>query len=263
MRSSTLLVLATIWLCPVTEAPAAPPAAVAAAADPLDSARWGDMVKTFFPGASVVFDARVKVLAPAIAEDSLNVPVSVDAGELAGVEEVLVFADFNPILAVLRFQPKKARPALGFRLKLQQSSPVRAAARTADGVWHVGGVWITATGGGCTAPSTGSGSPEWQERLNEVSGRIFPRADGGERLRMRVIHPMDTGLAPGIPVFHIENLTLADESGAELMRIRAYEPVSENPLFTIDMPAGASPGARIHALGRDNNGNRIDAWVAQ
>ncbi|MBD5803622.1 sulfur oxidation protein SoxY [Azoarcus sp. Aa7] len=263
MRSSTLIVLAMLWLCPLTEAPAAPPAAAAASADPLDSARWGDMLKTFFPDARVVFDARVKVVAPLIAEDSLNVPVSVDAGELPDVEEVLVFADFNPILPVLRFQAKKARPALAFRLKLQQSSPVRAAARTADGVWHVGGVWITATGGGCTAPSTGSGSPEWQERLNQVSGRIFPRSDGGERLRMRVIHPMDTGLAPGIPVFHIEELSLADESGAELMRIRAYEPVSENPLFTIDLPADAAAGTRIHARGRDNNGNRIDAWVTQ
>ncbi|WP_407278131.1 quinoprotein dehydrogenase-associated SoxYZ-like carrier [Aromatoleum evansii] len=267
MRSSTLIVLAMFWLYPLTEAPAAPPAVATAdeavAADPLDSARWGDMVKTFFPNKRVVFDARVKVATPAIAEDSLNVPVSVDASALPGVEEVLVFADFNPILAVLRFEPKKARPALGFRLKLQQSSPVRAAARTADGVWHVGGTWITATGGGCTAPSTGSGSPEWQERLNEVSGRIFPRIDGGERLRMRVIHPMDTGLAPGIPVFHIEELTLSDESGAELMHIRAYEPVSENPLFTIDMPGGAAAGKRIRAQGRDNNGNRIDAWVTQ
>ncbi|NMG73546.1 quinoprotein dehydrogenase-associated SoxYZ-like carrier [Aromatoleum diolicum] len=277
MRCAILLALATLWLgltpgasaaLPVTAMPAgaqsvAPAAAGGAVTDPLDSARWGDMQKTFFAGRTVVFDPRVKISAPAIAEDSLNVPVSVDASALTGVEEVLVFADFNPILAVLRFHPGRARASLGFRLKLQQSSPVRAAARTTDGTWHVGGVWITATGGGCTAPSTGSGSPVWQERLNEVSGKIFPRIDGGERLRMRIIHPMDTGLAPGIPVFHIEELTLSDESGAELMRIQAFEPVSENPLFTIDMPPDATGGTRIHARGRDNNGNRIDAWVTQ
>ena len=265
MRCAILFALATLWLGPAAGADAASPATTAPAtmADPLDSARWGDMQKVFFAGQSVVFDRRVRVVAPAIAEDSLNVPVSVDASALTGVEEVLVFADFNPILAVLRFHPGKAKPSLGFRLKLQQSSPVRAAVRTTDGTWHVGGVWITATGGGCTAPSTGSGSPEWQERLNEVSGKIFPRIDGGERLRMRVIHPMDTGLAPGIPVFHIEELTLSDETGAELMRILAYEPVSENPLFTVDLPADAGGGTRIHARGRDNNGNRIDAWVTR
>ncbi|AYH43292.1 quinoprotein dehydrogenase-associated SoxYZ-like carrier [Azoarcus sp. DN11] len=260
MRRTTVLALATLWLCSVADASAVAPVAMPASTDPLDSARWGDMATTFFAGRTVVFDARVQVTAPAIAEDSLNVPVFVDASELAGIEEVLVFADFNPILAALRFHPVKAKPALGFRLKLQQSSPVRAAARTADGVWHVGGTWVTATGGGCTAPSTGSGSPEWQERLNEVSGKIFSRSDGSERLRMRVIHPMDTGFAPGIPAFHIEELTLSDESGAELMRIQTYEPVSENPLFTIDMPAA---GARVRARGRDNDGNRIDAWVTQ
>ena len=230
--------------------------------DPLDSARWGDMHKAFFTGQPVVFDARVKVGGPAVAEDPLNVPVLVDASALGRVEEVLVFADFNPILKVLSFRPVNARPVLGFRLKLQQSSPVRAAARLADGSWHVGGAWVTTTGGGCTAPSTGSGSPEWQERLNEVSGRLWPRIDGGERLRLRIIHPMDTGLAPGIPAFHIEDLRLADESGTELMRIRSFEPVSENPLFTVDLATPAT-GGRVRAQGRDNNGNRIDAWVTR
>jgi len=232
------------------------------ARDPLESARWGDMHQLFFAAQPVVFDARVKVGGPAVAEDPLNVPISVDASALDGVEEVLVFADFNPILKVLSFRPAGSKASLGFRLKLQQSSPVRAAARTGDGTWHVGGTWVTTTGGGCTAPSTGSGSPEWQERLNDVSGRVWPRVDGGERLRLRIIHPMDTGLAPGIPAFHIEDLSLTDATGAELMHIRTFEPVAENPLFTIDLAAPAADG-RIHARGRDNNGNRIDAWVTR
>jgi sulfur-oxidizing protein SoxY len=210
----------------------------------------------------VSFDARVRVSAPHTAENPLDVPVHVDATALAGVEEVVVFADFNPIVKVLAFRPGQARASLGFRIKLQQSSPVRAAVRTADGQWHVGGVWVTATGGGCTLPSTGSGSPEWQSRLNEVSARLFPRIDGGERVRLRIIHPMDTGLAPGIPDFHIEELTLADIAGAELVRIATFEPVAENPVFTVDLPPRAAPGP-IHVSGRDNNGNRIDAEVAR
>lgn len=236
--------------------------AAANGGDPLDSPRWGDMVKTFFPGQPVVFDARVKVRGPDFAEDSMNVPLGIDASALPDVREVLVFADFNPILPVVRFMPERAQATLGLRMKLQQSSPVRAAARTADGVWHVGGAWVTATGGGCTAPSTGSSSPEWQERLNEVTGRIFARIDGGARLRMRIVHPMDTGLAPGIPAFHIETIELSDATGARLMRIQTYEPVSENPLFTVDIPVAGGQLTRVHATGRDNNGNRIDAWVA-
>lgn len=231
------------------------------AADPLGSARWIDMKREFFRDARVEFDARVKVSAPDIAEDPLNVPVSVDASTLPGVEEVLVFADFNPIVKALRFMPASAQASLGFRLKLQQSTPVRAAARTADGVWHVGGTWVTTTGGGCTLPSTGSAAPEWQQRLNDVSGRVWPLLRGGERLRLRVIHPMDTGLAASIPIFHIEDLLVSDAAGRKLMEIQPYAPVAENPIFTIDLPAGGSGPLRVS--GRDNNGNRIQAEVAR
>ncbi|AVZ79352.1 quinoprotein dehydrogenase-associated SoxYZ-like carrier [Zoogloeaceae bacteirum Par-f-2] len=237
--------------------------ACAAKDDPLDSVRWQDMRAMFFADAPVVFDERVQVHAPATAENPLDVPVLVDATRLPGVvEEVVVFADFNPIVKALDFQPLGARASLGFRLKLQQSSPVRAAARTADGRWHVGGTWVNTTGGGCTLPSTGSGSTEWQERLNEVSARIWPRIDGGLRVRLRIIHPMDTGLAPGVPVFHIDTLTLRDAAGAELMRIHPAEPVAENPVFTVDLPPSVAAGP-LALVGRDNNGNRIAAEVAR
>lgn len=255
--AATAPVLATSTPAALASAPAQ-----SAQLDPLDSPRWEDMRKAFFEGATVVFDERIKVVGPSVAEDSLNVPVTVDASAVPGVEELIVFADFNPIVKALRFEPGAAQPRLGFRIKLQQSSPVRAAARTADGVWRVGGAWITATGGGCTLPSVGSGSPEWQERLNEVNGKLWARLDGGERLRMRIIHPMDTGLAAGIPAFHIEDIVITDAEGHTLSRIQPLEPVAENPSFTLDLRALA-PGARLHIAGRDNNGNRIDAWVTR
>ena len=229
--------------------------------DPLDSPRWGDMRREFFPDAPVHFDARVAVTAPANAEDPLNVPVSVDATALADVREVVVFADFNPIVRVLSFEPLAAAPVLGFRLKLQQSSPIRVAARTGDGQWHVGGMWVRTRGGGCTLPSVGSASPLWQQHLNEVSARLWPGVGIGDRLRLRVIHPMDTGLAAGIPAFHIEELAVSDRSGRPLMRIRAHEPVAENPVFTLDLRRGAADAGPLHISGRDNNGNLIDARV--
>ena len=229
------------------------------AADPLESARWGDMRKEFFGDQTMVFDTRIEVTEPLTAEYPMNVPVAVNAAALPDVREVVVFADFNPIVRILEFTPGAAEASLAFRIKLQQSSPVRAAARTGDGVWHVGGTWVTTTGGGCTVPSTGSASPEWQSRLNEVNGRMWSRQGQGERVRLRIIHPMDTGLAPSVPAFHIESLVLADEK-TELMTIRTFEPVSENPLFTIDLAPGTDP-ARIRVTGRDNNGNRINAWV--
>ena len=74
---------------------------------------------------------------------------------------------------------------------------------------------------------------------------------------------MDTGLAPGIPVFHIDELGVLLAGGEQLMMIRPAEPVAENPLFTIDIPPGVLGTGALKVSGRDNNGNRIDAEVAQ
>ncbi|MDD2664743.1 MAG: quinoprotein dehydrogenase-associated SoxYZ-like carrier [Dechloromonas sp.] len=239
--------------------PPAEAAALQEAGDPLASARWEDMRRTFLGDAPVLFDPRVKVVAPSVAEDPMQVPVTVDASALAKIAEVVVFADFNPIVEVLRFYPEGARASLGFRVKLQQSTPVRAAVRTADGVWHVGGTWVNTVGGGCTAPAAGRASPEWQSHLNEVSGRQWSSGPNAGRLRMRVVHPMDTGLVAGIPAFHLEEIRFAEADGRPLMRVRLFEPVAENPVFTLQRESAGGP---VEAVGRDNNGNAFRARVA-
>ena len=77
--------------------------------DPLKSANWDDLKTRFFGDAKVVFDDRVKVVAPIRAEDSMNVPVGVNVEALGEVEEVMVIADLNPIVKVLQFRPLAAR----------------------------------------------------------------------------------------------------------------------------------------------------------
>ncbi len=236
----------------------APAAAVASRGDPLASARWGEMQRQFIGNAPFVFDPRVKVSAPELAENPLQVPISVDAAALAGVEEVIVFADFNPIVEILRFYPEAVPASLGFRIKLQQSTPVRAAARTADGVWHVGGTWVNTAGGGCTTPSLGSGSPLWQAQLNQVAARQWSTGPNAGRLRLKIVHPMDTGLVAGIPAFFLEEITLRDASGQRLLRVQPAEPVAENPVFTL----GGLGHGTVEASGRDNNGNQFSTRIA-
>ncbi|WP_119154541.1 quinoprotein dehydrogenase-associated SoxYZ-like carrier [Caldimonas tepidiphila] len=252
-------------------------------ADPLRSLQWPELKREFFGAARVVFDDRVVVRAPAFAEDPMNVPVSVDAAGLADIERIVVLVDRNPIRKVLEFEPLQARPMIAFRFKLEQASPVRAAARTRDGVWHVGTAQVDSAGGGCTVPGVTRKDGSWDRTLGQVSARLFAspssspasaaqlspvaaaganaalRMEGGARLRVRVMHPMDTGLVGGIPAFFINRLSLREASGAELLRLATFEPVSENPVFSFEL--NRAPREALTLSGSDNNGNRIRSRI--
>ncbi|WP_157269771.1 quinoprotein dehydrogenase-associated SoxYZ-like carrier [Azohydromonas aeria] len=231
--------------------------------DPLESMQWPDIRREFLGNAPVVFDDRVKVVGPAFAEDPMAVPVSVSALELRDVAQIAVIVERNPIRKVLDFYPRQALPALSFRFKLEQASPVRAAVKTADGVWHVGGTFVESSGGGCTLPGVTRSDGSWASTLGQVSGALFesPLAAEATRLRLRVMHPMDTGLVAGVPAFFINRLAVLDEGGAELLVFNGYEPLSENPVLSFELPGRASASLRVR--GSDNNGNRIDAAIGR
>lgn len=230
--------------------------AVAAEPDPLNSPQWEAMHTRFLNGEPYTFDNKVKVDAPADAEDSLNVPIAFHATGLEGIQEIRVIADLNPLPQVLTFRPKTIAPSLAFRMKLQQGTPVRVAAKTADGLWHVGNTYVNTAGGGCTLPSVGTSTGDWTKTLGKVSANLWQHPDNN-RLRIRVMHPMDTGLANGIPTFHIETLTVNDAQGNTLAELDLFEPISENPMLSLDV--GKNTTFKLE--GRDNNGNKIAAEV--
>lgn len=240
-------------------APLAAAPADATGGDPFGSLQWPDLRREFFGDAPLRFDERVQVKGPGFAVDPMTVPVTVTAEGLADVERIVVIVDRNPIRKVLEFEPLAgARPSVSFRFKLEQASPVRAAARTKDGVWHVGGALVDSAGGGCTVPGSTRADGSWSRTLGQVSGRVFeaPDAPGGARVRLRVMHPMDTGLAAGIPAFYLKRLSLSDASGAELLRLATFEPVSENPVFSFDFVH--RPDGPLVVRGSDNNGNKVE-----
>ena len=232
--------------------------------DPFDSGVWPDLVAAYLPpGAKPVHDSRIAVEVPAFAEDPMNVPVTVST-DLPGVQRIVVLVDRNPIRKVLEMTPLAAQPAVSFRFKLEQASPVRALALTADGVWHAGGALVDSTGGGCTVPGGSRADGSWTQTLGQVSGRLFASSVPGAtteaaRLRLRIMHPMDTGLVGGIPAFYLSRLSVRDAADRELLRIQTFEPVSENPVLSFDF-AKPPPGP-LRIVGVDNNGNRIDTRI--
>ncbi len=274
--------------------PAEAPELAAFDGDPYRTMSWPDMRRDYLGGQRAVFDDRVRVEGPAFAVDPMTVPVTVSVDGLTDVRRVIVLVDRNPIRKVLEYEPLLATPTVSFRFKLEQASPVRAAVQTGDGLWHVGGALVDSAGGGCTVPGATRKDGSWAKTLGQVRGRVFDApstlfGDGGPllastvpaagaapaprgstpvaglnatgaRLRLHLMHPMDTGLVGGIPAFYLSRLEVRDALDRELLRLQTYEPVSENPVFSFDFRE--RPPGPLRVRGRDNNGNRIDATVA-
>ncbi len=228
----------------------------AAPQDPVPSVMWDYYHARLLDGAPFVFDERVKVQVPPFAEDARQVPVQVDASALAGdVERILVWAELNPIAQVADFAPGEALlPRLAIRIRVEQATPIRAAVLTADGLWHVGSAQIEAAGGGCSAPSVVRAQAGWEERLGEVLGKRYVRADSS-RLRLQVAHPMDNGLISGIPEFYIDQAQVRTPGGQVLATLTLYPAVSENPTLSLDLRQDQPTELWL----RDNNGNEFRA----
>lgn len=225
--------------------------------DPLNSPMWHYLMPKFLGDQPYVFDKDVRVIVPEFAEDSSQVPLTVDASKYIGeIKEIVVWADLNPIQHIFTYFPHPdLKPVISLRFRVQQATPVRAAVKTRDDVWHVGYAEIDAQGGGCTAPSISATVPYWETHLGEVESRGFKRNEG-QRYRFQVIHPMDTGLADAIPEFYIESLIIKNAQGQTTAQMSLSQPVSENPMFTFDFVDSSS---NYSLWMRDNGGNIFES----
>ena len=206
-KRRNVLLAGFLWGAAARAARAATPAATEG--DPLGSPQWPGLRREYTQDAPLRFTDAVQVRTPAFADDALNVPLQIDARALqavgGGITRMVVIADRNPIREVLAFEPLRAVPMLAFRIRLEQASPVRCLVRTHDGQWHVGGAMVQAAGGGCTVPGVTRADGSWNKTLNQVHARFFSNlAEGTRRLRLQIMHPMDTGLVAGVPALYIE-----------------------------------------------------------
>lgn len=222
-------------------------------ADPLGSPLWTLQGERAFGQDRVVFDQTVQLKLPLLAENQHVFPVTVDARALPHVRRIMVLVDLNPLPLPVDFVPGKAAPFLALRIKLDQRTPVRAAAQTDDGVWHLAGAWVDAAGGGCSAPPVSRAKGDWADHLGEVRGKLWHEPDA-LRLRFSVRHPMDTGLVENIPAYTIDTITVraGDET---LSSLTVTGSVSEDPAFTMLLPQGEARPLTIAM--RDTNGREF------
>lgn len=230
--------------------------------DPLKSPSWEQMHARMLNGEPYAFSDKITVLGPDSAEDPANVPVSVHISPDIAVRRIVVFADLNPIQKIIELEPFAVPASFGFRIKLEQATPLRAAALTDEGIWLVGGRWVESAGGGCTQPSVGRVSGNWHETLGQFRALTFGDAERLSRVRFRIMHPMDTGLSPGIPAFYIDRITVSDAADVPLARLNVFEPISENPYFTLDLPDLAKDRQPLQFEVHDIGGNAFNHQVA-
>ncbi|WP_338505074.1 quinoprotein dehydrogenase-associated SoxYZ-like carrier [Sphingomonas kaistensis] len=249
MPRSIILLLAAMAATPAAALPA----------DPLRSPMW-DFVgeRIFGPDAVVRFDPRVKVVFPQIAENQRVFPVTVDARGIEGVKRMIVMIDLNPIQQAVDYRPEAAEPYLSLRVKLDQRTPVRGAVQLADGSWLVGGGWIDAAGGGCSAPPVSRVKGDWAQHLGEVRGEQWQAAQGNT-LRLAFRHPMDTGFVDNIPAYFLERFAITAADGSRVGTLDLQAAVSEDPVFTL---RPTTSGKTLTVEGRDTNGVEYRATVA-
>lgn len=228
----------------------------------VDSGMW-DIHRTDLLGGPDAWrsDPGLRLLTPRNAEDARHVPILADATGLSGVRRIVVTIDYSPFPLAMVFHPGRALPLLGFGVKYEIAGPIRASALTGDDTgaeWIMGAAFIDAMGGGCSAPAATHARPDWQDGFGEMRARLW--ADTG-RLRVAIRHPMDTGLADGIPAHHLTDLTLSDADGTDIARLEIHEPLEENPVLTFLLPPDLAQGP-VTISARDTSGFRFRGQVA-
>ncbi|MTH34668.1 quinoprotein dehydrogenase-associated SoxYZ-like carrier [Paracoccus limosus] len=226
--------------------------------DAFDSGMWPTH-RAEYLGADAPWrqDPAMVVLAPRAAENSAHVPFVIDATALPGVvERIVVTVDYSPFAHALTFHPGRALPFLGFGVKYEVAGALRASARI-GGEWHVGAAWVSALGGGCSAPAAVHARPDWQQGFGQMRGRLWQKTG---RLVVSIRHPQDTGLADGIPAHHLTELALYDAQGARIANLELFEPLEENPTLTFVLPPDLARQP-VTIRSRDNLGDSFTGTV--
>jgi sulfur-oxidizing protein SoxY len=238
-----------------------PAAGHAATADPLGTETWQDILDLEFDGAEVVYDDSFYLLVPETVEEAFSVPVLMNFVDAPfEVVEIALFAENNPFPQVVRVYPHRRLDAVGLNIRLERSTPVRAAAMDPEGVWHIVHQEVfVGTPGGCSAGGGGAGG----SGIGNISMRQFVRTDGESRLKVRIAHPMDTGLATNeftgeaIPAYYIDQVTISDDKGS-LAKMLLWASIAANPTFLLDLPE-TQQSVRISASDTDGDAFEVDA----
>ncbi len=96
--------------------------------------------------------ADIKLTAPTIAESGANVPITVESTiPIDKVEQLWIFVDKNPVpwIADVKFTPMNGQVFFSTRIKMGETSNVRAILKLKDGSYVMATKEVKVTAGGC------------------------------------------------------------------------------------------------------------------
>lgn len=202
---------------------------------------------------------EIRLVVPQLVDNPAMVPIQMESA-LPGTRTLALFIDRNPFPYIARFDfDDGALPFVGLRVRVAESSVVRAIGVTPAGVFTA----IAPT----QAAAGGCGAEDAQAPLYRVPPppiKLRARADGpGADVRVLMTHPMENGLrrtADGalIPERFIRTFVVR-RNGQPVVRAALGRSMSQDPLLSLRL-APAAVGDQLEVSWRDSAGAvRIDA----
>ncbi len=204
------------------------------ARNPIDSPTFDDILKEVIGDEKYIFDdENIEMKVPNFADNPIQVPIYVNGTKIKDAEEMVIFADLNPIPKIIKMKINNFLPIFSTNIKVAQETPLRALIKDSKGLWHIGSININSNGGGCDISSQASRDSEYAESLGKVKGKIYDKKEK-KRVKFSIFHPMETGLIFGNVAFYIKKIEIRDKNNKLLEKISTSSAISENPRITLE-----------------------------
>ena len=160
---------------------------------------------------------------------------------LKDTKKIFIIVDNNHIQLVTKIFPNKPLKSVGFNIRMEQDSFVRAAILDEQNIWNISSKKvIVKSPGGCSLPAC---DPTKEicapSKLGKIVMHKYKRSSGDWRLKFKINHPMDTGLVIDtnsgniIPEYHVNWLYFENDK-EELAKAQTYGALSADPTFILD-----------------------------
>ena len=201
-------------------------------------------IKNNLLGADKKFkdNPNIKIIIQEEVEESHEVSMVVKIpSNLKDTKKIFILVDNNPIQLVTKIFPEKDIKTVGFNIRMEQDSYVRAAVLNNKGIWNISSKKVLVKSpGGCSLPACDPAIQVCEEReLGKIVMKKYKRSSGDWRLKFKINHPMHTGLVSDpssgelVPEYYVNWVYFKDSDGA-LAKAQTFGALSANPTLILD-----------------------------